>query len=125
MQKRLPHPINHTDHTTVKPTPRYNLQPIKLASLPFATHKERDFSLRVTGRIEPYNPLKDRFLQQFFRRDSRVKLLSLLASNDASLENKSEIQRITEHAKDKAKSAYQNIVPKPYLSKPYLLKHRF
>lgn len=77
--------MNHTEHTTVKPTPRYHLQQIKLASLPFATHKERDFSLRVTDRVEPYNPLKDRYLQQFFRRDSRVKLLNLLASNDASL----------------------------------------
>jgi hypothetical protein len=53
-----------------------------------------------------------------------VKLLSLV-SNDASLENRTEIQRITAHAKHKAKSAYQNLISKPYLSKPYLLRHRY
>ena len=89
MQKKLPPLLNPTDHTKTKLTPKYILQPIKLDSLALKTHKNRDFSLRIIDRVEPYNPLKDRYLQQFFRRDSRVRLLNSLASNDASLENKS------------------------------------
>lgn len=71
--------------------PKYNISNLKLIRNPF--ERSRDFSVKVTDKVPEYNPLKDRYLQQFFRREQRIKLISIFA-NEISSDNQETIKKL-------------------------------
>lgn len=77
--------------------------------------KAQNFDLNLNKHIPAYNALKDQYLQQFFRRQTRQVILSGLAESGITKEKK--------HQSAINKSKYQNIINE-INKNPYLKQER-